>query len=40
MSDRQSSRVGRQHHVEWWVVCAWVSLAVLLVVGLVGAVGL
>ncbi|AEE46956.1 hypothetical protein [Cellulomonas fimi] len=40
MSDRQP-RVGRQHHhVEWWVVSAWLSLAVLLVVGLVGAVGI
>jgi hypothetical protein len=40
MADRQAHRELRRHHTEWWVVCAWASLALLLAAGLTAASGL
>ncbi|MDM7855734.1 molybdopterin oxidoreductase [Cellulomonas alba] len=39
MADRQANRELRRHHTEWWVVCAWASIAVLVAVGLMAASG-
>jgi len=40
MTDRQTQRVLRRHHVEWWIVAAWASLALVVVAGLTAATGL
>ncbi|GIG26023.1 molybdopterin oxidoreductase [Cellulomonas denverensis] len=29
----------KRHHAAWWVVCAWSSLAILVLVGLLAAAG-
>jgi len=39
MADRQANRELRRHHTEWWVVCAWASIALLVAAGLVAATG-
>ena len=40
MAERQAQRVLRRHHVEWWIVGAWASLALVVVAGLTAAAGL
>ncbi|MEZ0448760.1 molybdopterin oxidoreductase [Cellulomonas humilata] len=40
MAERQAQRVLRRHHVEWWIVAAWASLALVVVAGLTAATGL
>lgn len=40
MAGRQANRELRRHHTEWWVVCAFASLALLVAVGLMAATGL
>lgn len=40
MATRSQTRDVRHHRTEWWVVTAWASLALLVVVGLLGAAGL
>lgn len=33
-------RLGRRRCAAWWVVCAWISVVLLVVVGLVSAAGM
>ncbi|MGY4645539.1 molybdopterin oxidoreductase [Cellulomonas sp. URHB0016] len=40
MADRHPVRVPRRHHVEWWVLSAWASIAMLVVVGVMAAAGI
>jgi hypothetical protein len=40
MAEHQAQRVLRRHHVEWWIVAAWSSLALVVVAGLTAATGL
>jgi len=39
VKDMAVRRAIRRHHVEWWVVSAWASLALLVVAGLAAAAG-
>ncbi|SFK52690.1 molybdopterin oxidoreductase [Cellulomonas sp. KH9] len=39
MAVRTHTREVRRHRAEWWVVTAWLSLALLVVVGLLSAAG-
>lgn len=38
--ERVTQTSHRHHHLEWWVVGAWFSLALVLTAGVLGAVGL
>jgi len=39
VQDMTARRAIRRHHVEWWVVAAWSSLALMIVAGLTAAAG-
>jgi len=39
MTTRPPERMARRHHLEWWVVTAWGSIALVVAAGVAAAAG-